>query len=183
MVSGGKLSSATIPCFFRPLFIERKRQGLILGNERPDRVVFETKWLRLLHTKWYESYQLIRMVCVGIVVYQSSSLPFFFFPPITPYYYLSISLTPPLKQINCLRPPRPANTTSGISRKAFCWISADRPVNLYATSPSIVRRTAPTGWPPMVAASDLHRTAASNPSTDTTISHGKLTLLYVLENM
>nr|DAG16655.1 MAG TPA: hypothetical protein [Caudoviricetes sp.] len=26
--------------------------------------------------------------------YQSSSLPSFFFPPITPYYYLSISLSP-----------------------------------------------------------------------------------------
>nr|DAQ31032.1 MAG TPA: hypothetical protein [Caudoviricetes sp.] len=89
-----KLPSATIPCFFLLLFIERKRQGLILGEKRLDRVVSETKRLRLLHTKRYESYQLIRMVCVGIVVYQSSSLPFFFFPPITPYYYLSISLSP-----------------------------------------------------------------------------------------
>lgn len=69
------------------------------SNRRVDwgeRGMRETKRLRLLHTKRYESYQLIRMVCVGIVVYQSSSLPFFFFfPPITPYYYyLSISLTP-----------------------------------------------------------------------------------------
>lgn len=113
-----KLPSATIPCFFRLLFIERKRQGLILGKKRLNRVVSETKRLRLLHTKQYELYQLIRMVCVGIVVYQSSSLPFFFFPlqPLLLSIYLSNS---PLKQINCLRPPCPANTTSGISRKAF----------------------------------------------------------------
>nr|DAU19835.1 MAG TPA: hypothetical protein [Caudoviricetes sp.] len=89
-----KLPSATIPCFFRLLFIERKWQGLILGRKRLDRVVSEAKRLRLLHTKRYESYQLIRMVCVGIFVYQSSSLPSFFFPPTTPYYYLSISLSP-----------------------------------------------------------------------------------------
>nr|DAK97428.1 MAG TPA: hypothetical protein [Caudoviricetes sp.] len=30
--------------------------------------------MRLLYTKRYESYQLIRMVCVGIMVYQSSPL-------------------------------------------------------------------------------------------------------------
>nr|DAH47491.1 MAG TPA: hypothetical protein [Caudoviricetes sp.] len=89
-----KLPSATIPCFFRLLFIERKRQGLILGKKRLDRVVSETKRLRLLHTKRYESYQLIRMVCVGIFVYQSSSLPSFFFPlqPLLLSIYLSISL-------------------------------------------------------------------------------------------
>nr|DAV13706.1 MAG TPA: hypothetical protein [Caudoviricetes sp.] len=43
--------------------------------------------MRLLHTKQYESYQLIRMVCVGIMVYQSSPLssPSF---PYNPYYPL-----------------------------------------------------------------------------------------------
>jgi hypothetical protein len=35
-----KLPSATIPCFFRLLFIERKRQGLILSRNRLDRVTF-----------------------------------------------------------------------------------------------------------------------------------------------
>nr|DAS23690.1 MAG TPA: hypothetical protein [Caudoviricetes sp.] len=45
----------------------------------------ETKWMRLLHTKRYESYQLIRMVCIGIMVYQSSPLS----SPSSPYnpYY------------------------------------------------------------------------------------------------
>lgn len=117
-----KLPSATIPCFFRLLFIERKRQGLILGKKRFDRVVSETKRLRLLHTKRYESYQLIRMVCVGIVVYQSSSLPFFFFPlqPLLLSIYLSNS---PLKQINCLRPPRRNGATTATTEndnQLFC---------------------------------------------------------------
>lgn len=42
-----KLPSATIPCFFRLLFIERKRQGLILSRIRLDRVAFGLIWLRL----------------------------------------------------------------------------------------------------------------------------------------
>nr|DAH60286.1 MAG TPA: hypothetical protein [Caudoviricetes sp.] len=42
-----KLPSATIPCFFRPLFIERKRQGLILRKKRLNRVAFELMWPRL----------------------------------------------------------------------------------------------------------------------------------------
>nr|DAF66881.1 MAG TPA: hypothetical protein [Bacteriophage sp.] len=42
-----KLHSVTIPCFFRLLFIERKRQGLILSRSRLDRAEFELIWLRL----------------------------------------------------------------------------------------------------------------------------------------
>nr|DAE57034.1 MAG TPA: hypothetical protein [Caudoviricetes sp.] len=42
-----KLPSATIPCFFLLLFIERKRQGLILSRNRLDRVAFGLIWLRL----------------------------------------------------------------------------------------------------------------------------------------
>lgn len=114
-----KLPSATIPCFFRLLFIERKRKGLIFGRKRLDRVVLETKWLRLC------TYQAIRIVPVdtngmrwyrGIPIFLSS---FLLLPPYNPLL-LSIYLSnSPLKQINCLRPPRPANTTSGISYKAL----------------------------------------------------------------
>nr|DAR49259.1 MAG TPA: hypothetical protein [Caudoviricetes sp.] len=42
-----KLPSAAILCFFLLLFIERKRQGLILGRSRLDRVAFGLIWLRL----------------------------------------------------------------------------------------------------------------------------------------
>nr|DAY84628.1 MAG TPA: hypothetical protein [Caudoviricetes sp.] len=42
-----KLPSATIPCFFRLLFIEKKRQSLILSRNRLDRVAFGLIWLRL----------------------------------------------------------------------------------------------------------------------------------------
>nr|DAT83092.1 MAG TPA: hypothetical protein [Caudoviricetes sp.] len=42
-----KLPSATIPCFFLLLFIERKRQGLILSRNHLDRVAFGLIWLRL----------------------------------------------------------------------------------------------------------------------------------------
>nr|DAL93090.1 MAG TPA: hypothetical protein [Caudoviricetes sp.] len=54
---------------------------------RPIAEQSRTKRMRLLHTKRYESYQLIRMVCVGIMVYQSSPLssPSF---PYNPYYPL-----------------------------------------------------------------------------------------------
>lgn len=55
------------------------------------------------------------------------------------------------------------------------WIEADRPSELYVTSPSIVRRTAPTGWPSTVTASSMKRVAASSLSPSATISHGELT--------
>ena len=146
MVSGGKTTLCDYSVLFRLSFIRGKRQGWILDKKRLDQVVFKTKWLRLLHTKRYESYQLIRMVCVGIVVYQSSSLPFFFFPPTTPYYYLSISLSPPPQTNKLFEAPTPnehhqRHITQGLSG----WIWADRPAGLYATSPYIVWRTAPTG--------------------------------------
>ena len=83
-----------------------------------QRDAFACKWMGLLHTKRYESYQLIRMVCVGIMVYQSSPLssPSF---PYSPYYPLLspiIPLTPPLKQINCLRPPRRNGETTATTK-------------------------------------------------------------------
>nr|DAE53501.1 MAG TPA: hypothetical protein [Caudoviricetes sp.] len=101
MVSGGKTTICDYSVLFS-LVIYREKTARSDFEQEPSRStgeldksrVNETKWIRLLHTKRYESYQLIRMVCVGIMVYQSSSLPSFFFPPITPYYYLSISLSP-----------------------------------------------------------------------------------------
>ena len=47
------------------------------------------EWLRL--SAWCVCMQ---MDARDAFAYQSSSLPSFFFPPITPYYYLSISLSP-----------------------------------------------------------------------------------------
>lgn len=55
------------------------------------------------------------------------------------------------------------------------WIWAYRPSDLYIMSPSIVRRTAPTGWPPTATASILKRVATSDLSPFATISHGELT--------
>ena len=115
MVSVVKLPSATIPCFFLLLFIRAKRQGLNLRKNRLIAGLIETKWIRLLHTKRYESYQLIRMVCVGIMVYQSSP-PFFPLFPLQPLLPPIIPLTPPLKQINCLRPPCQNGETTATTR-------------------------------------------------------------------
>nr|DAL35401.1 MAG TPA_asm: hypothetical protein [Caudoviricetes sp.] len=71
------------------------------------------------------TYQVIRIAPVdtngmrwyrGMPIFLSS---FLLLPPYNPLL-LSIYLSnSPLKQFICLRPPRPANTTSGISRKAF----------------------------------------------------------------
>nr|DAN21059.1 MAG TPA: hypothetical protein [Caudoviricetes sp.]DAT48490.1 MAG TPA: hypothetical protein [Caudoviricetes sp.] len=47
MVSGGKTTLCGYSVFFRLLFIERKRQGLILSRSRLDRVAFGLIWLRL----------------------------------------------------------------------------------------------------------------------------------------
>nr|DAL64334.1 MAG TPA_asm: hypothetical protein [Caudoviricetes sp.] len=94
MVSGGK----TTLCDYSVLFssvIYREKTARSDFEQNPSRStgeldqsrVHETRWMRLLHTKRYESYQLIRMVCVGIMVYQSSPLssPSF---PYNPYYPL-----------------------------------------------------------------------------------------------
>lgn len=62
-----------------------------------------------------------------------------------------------------------------LSSGSISWIKEYRPSDLYVTSPSIVRRTAPTGWPSTATASNLHRAVASNPLATTTISHRELT--------
>ena len=110
-----KLPSATIPCFFLLLFIERKRQGLILSRIRLDRVAFGLIWLRL--SEWCVcmqmdaiiAYQAIRIVPVdtnGMRWYHGIQIfpPFFPLFPLQPLLPPIIPLTPPLKQINCLRP-------------------------------------------------------------------------------
>lgn len=108
MVSGGKTTLCNYSMLFSPVIYREKTARSDFGQGRPDRVVFETKWLRLLHTKRYESYQLIRMVCVGIVIYQSSSLPFFFFPlqPLLLSIYLSNS--PPPQTNKLFEAPAPS---------------------------------------------------------------------------
>lgn len=118
-----KLPSATIPCFFRLVFIERKRQGLILSRNRLDRVAFGLIWLRLsarcvcMQIDAIIAYQAIRIVPVdtngmrwyhGILIFP----PFFPLFPLQPLLPPIIPLTPPLKQINCLRPPRQNGETT-----------------------------------------------------------------------
>lgn len=94
-----KLTSATIPCFFRLLFIERKRQGLIWSRNRLDRVSFGLIWLRLS----------ARCVCMKMDANDAFA---FNLPPFLPPLSPTTPITPynppnsPLKQINCLRPPR-----------------------------------------------------------------------------
>nr|DAM15160.1 MAG TPA: hypothetical protein [Caudoviricetes sp.] len=101
-----KLPSATIPCFFRLVFIERKRQGLILSRNRLDRVAFGLIWLRLsarcvcMQIDAIIAYQAIRIVPVdtngmrwyhGILIFP----PFFPLFPLQPLLPPIIPLTPP----------------------------------------------------------------------------------------
>nr|DAT88820.1 MAG TPA: hypothetical protein [Caudoviricetes sp.] len=83
-----KLPSETIPCFFRLLFIERKRQGLILGKNRLDRVVSETKRLRLSADAFECKWMHMMRLHTNLPLFLPSSSPY------NPYYYLSISLSP-----------------------------------------------------------------------------------------
>ena len=115
-----KLSSATIPCFFRLLFIERKRQGLILGKKRLDRVVRETKRLRpsadAFECKWMHMMRLH----TNLPLFLSSSSPLQ--PPII--IYLSLYL-PSMKQINCFMSPRRNGETTATTtndNQMFCEI-------------------------------------------------------------
>lgn len=118
-----KLPSATIPCFFRLVFIERKRQGLILSRNRLDRVAFGLIWLRLsarcvcMQIDAIIAYQAIRIVPVdtngmrwyhGILIFPPFLPPLSPTTPITPYN----PPNSPLKQINCLRPPRQNGETT-----------------------------------------------------------------------
>nr|DAF63366.1 MAG TPA: hypothetical protein [Siphoviridae sp. ctvI513] len=84
-----KLPSATIPCFFRLLFIERKWQGLILGRKRLDRVVSEAKRLRLSADTFECKWMHMMRLHINLPLFLPSSSPY------NPYYYLSIFLTPP----------------------------------------------------------------------------------------
>ena len=70
-----KLPSATIPCFFRLLFVGRKRQGLILSRSRLDRVAFGLIWLRL--PAWC-----VRMQMDAHDAFASNLPPFL--PPLSP---------------------------------------------------------------------------------------------------
>ena len=123
-----KLPSAAILCFFLLLFIERKRQGLILGRSRLDQWENQAKAERVRRnrcdycipsdtnrTSWYEWYALVSW---------NTNLPPFLPPlspttPITPYN----PPNSPLKQINCLRPPRQngATTATTENKNQMLW--------------------------------------------------------------
>lgn len=200
MVSGGKTTLCDYSVLFSLVIYQGKTIRSEFEKESSNRIVNwdeSEEWLRLSERcVWMQMHEL---VCVCI---QSS--PLFPLQPLLPP-------NSPLKQINCLRPPRQNGATIATTRNdnwMFCklvlspynplspkaiplasrasryqhlpsgsigWIKADRPADLYATSPSIVRRTAPTGWPSTAAASSLKRAAASSLSPPATISHGELT--------
>ena len=84
-----KLPSATIPCFFRLLFIERKRQGLILGKKRLDRVGLRRNGYDYQHGALACKWMHMMRLHTNFPLFLPSSSPY------NPYYYLSISPTPP----------------------------------------------------------------------------------------
>ena len=114
MVSGGKTTLCDYSVLFSSVIYREKMARSDFGEE--------TSWSS---GEWDETTATISVMrlnangctwCVCIPIFLSS---FLLLPPYNPLL-LSIYLSnSPLKQINCLRPPRPANTTNGISRKAF----------------------------------------------------------------
>ena len=120
-----KLPSATILCFFRLLFIGRKRQGLILEKKRLDRVVSETK-ARCVRRNGYDyqhdafgcKWMHIMRLHTNLPLFLSSSFPLQ--PPII--IYLSLYL-PSMKQINCFMSPRrdgATTATTASNNQLFC---------------------------------------------------------------
>lgn len=103
-----KLPSVTIPCFFRLLFVGRKRQGLNLRKNRLIEGQIETK------AKNDCDYRKDAFACKCMHMMRlHANLPPFLPPlspttPITPYN----PPNSPLKQINCLRPPRQNGATT-----------------------------------------------------------------------